>query len=252
MCKLFTEEKPRTLLLAALILAAGFVLGTFFLGAQTKMIGSGRAAVSVKGLAQKPITADFAEWSVWATAKGKTYAEALQNLRKEKAKLETFLEQQGFDAQARKDLSETVGPHYVDEERGNRIVQVQDGYSANQTIVITTRDIARVGKACTAVLDYIAAGADAGYDSPNYLVSNLEDVKMSLISAATANAYARAKEFIKHGDSQLGSMRSASQGAFYILPDSANSDTSDYGGTYDKTTVNKIARVVVTIEFNLK
>ena len=246
------EGKSKTILFAAFILSAGLVLGAFFLGSQTKQIGSGRATVSVKGLAQKPIKADFAEWTVWAGAKGKTFAEALQNLRKEKAALDKFLEKQGFVSQVRKDLNETVDPHYVNEERNDRTVQVQDGYEATQAIVISTQDINLVGKASAAVLDYIASGADVGHGPPNYLVSNLEDIKMSLISSATENAYARAREFIKHGDSQLGSMRSASQGAFYILSDSADSDTSDYGGTYDKTTVNKIARVVVTIEFNLK
>jgi hypothetical protein len=249
-----TEEKPKpkTIVFAAGILAVGLVLGAFLLGSQTKMIGSGRATVQVKGLAQKSIKADCAEWSVWATAKGTTFAEALQNVRKEKVALDAFLNTQGFAAEVRKDQSTDVGPHYVEEERANRTVRVQDGYRASQTIVITTQDINLVSKAYAAGLDYVAAGANIGYASPNYLVSNLEEIKMSLISAATKNAYARAKEFIKHGDSRLGSMRSASQGAFYILSDSANSDTSDYGGTYDKTTVDKTARVVVTIEFNLK
>ena len=252
MSKPLTDEKSRTILFAAFILAAGFVLGTFFLGSQTKMIGSGRATVSVKGLAEKPIKADCAEWSISTSAKGKTFAEALQNLRKEKTALDAFLDKLGFGAQVREDSVEMVGPHYVEVERKDRTVQVQDGYEASQTVTITTRDIALIGKASTAALEYKASGADIAYEFPTYLVSNLEEIKMSLISAATENAYARAKEFIKHGDSQLGSMRSASQGAFYILADAANSDTSDYGGTYDKTTVNKIARVVVTIEFNLK
>ena len=252
MCKSLTEEKSKTILFAAFILAAGFVLGAFFLGNQTKMIGSGRATVSVKGLAQKPIKADFAEWSIWATAKGDTFAEALQNLRKQRVELNKFLEKQGFDAQSQRDLTEAVGPHYVDEERGDRTIQVQKGFEASQTVVLSSKDTNLIGKAYAAALDYKASGANVGYGSPDYLVSNLEEIKMSLISAATENAYARAKEFIKHGDSQLGPMRSASQGAFYILSDSADSDTSDYGGTYDKTSVNKIARVVVTIEFNLK
>ena len=47
-------------------------------------------------------------------------------------------------------------------------------------------------------------------------------------------------------------MRSASQGAFYILPAGANSDVSDWGGTYDKTTVDKIARVVVTVDYGIE
>ena len=51
------------------------------------------------------------------------------------------------------------------------------------------------------------------------------------------------------GGVKVGAMRSASQGAFYILPESGSDDDSDYGGAYDKATINKIARVVVTINY---
>lgn len=65
---------------------------------------------------------------------------------------------------------------------------------------------------------------------PEYLVSNLEEIKMSLIANATKNAYSRANEFAKVGNVHVGMMRSASQGAFYILPESGSDDDSDYGG----------------------
>ncbi len=248
----FTNENSKTILLAATILSVGLVLGAFFLGNQTKMIGSGRATVTVKGLAEKPIKADYAEWQISTSARGKTFAEALQNLRKEKTVTDQFLKKQGFSTQVRKDANEEVSPYYIEKEVGDRTIREQDGFGASQAIIITTKDLAMIGKAHAAVLDYMAGGANISYGSPQYLVSTLEEIKMSLISDATENARARAKEFIKHGDTQLGSMRSASQGSFYILPDSANSEASEYGGTYDKTTVDKIARVVVTIEFNLK
>lgn len=46
-------------------------------------------------------------------------------------------------------------------------------------------------------------------------------------------------------------MRSASQGAFYILPARGARSDDEYGGTYDKTTIDKVARVVVTVEYAL-
>lgn len=84
------------------------------------------------------------------------------------------------------------------------------------------------------------------------MVSNLEEIKMSLIANATQNAYLRANEFAKVGSVKVGAMRSASQGAFYILPESGSDSDSDYGGAYDKTTINKIARVVVTINYAIE
>ena len=63
---------------------------------------------------------------------------------------------------------------------------------------------------------------------------------------------ARAEEFAKNGGVKAGRLRSASQGAFFILAPGGSADDSDYGGTYDKTTVKKIARVVVTIEYAIE
>lgn len=95
-------------------------------------------------------------------------------------------------------------------------------------------------------------GIPLAVDNPEFLVSTLESVKMSLIADATRNAYARANEFASTGEAAVGAMKSASQGAFYILPAQGDSDgLGDYGGTYDKSTIDKIARVVVTIEYAL-
>jgi hypothetical protein len=75
---------------------------------------------------------------------------------------------------------------------------------------------------------------------------------MSLIAAAMQNSRTRAAEFAKNGDVEVGRMRSASQGAFYILAADADQDVSDWGGSYDKSTVEKIARVVVTVDYGIR
>jgi uncharacterized protein len=103
-------------------------------------------------------------------------------------------------------------------------------------------------------VQFQAEGHPISHSAPLYLVSNLEEVKMSLIGAATDNAKVRASEFAKHGGVEVGHMRTASQGAFYILPAGASTEVDDYGygGTYDKGTIDKIARVVVTIEYGIE
>ena len=128
---------------------------------------------------------------------------------------------------------------------------VQDGHLARQSITINTSDIARIIAASKAIVQFQADGHPVNYGQPQFLVSNLEEVKMSLIGAAMQNSRVRAGEFAKNGDVKVGPMRSASQGAFYILPAGANSDVSDWGGTYDKSTVDKIARVVVTVDYRI-
>lgn len=245
-------EVPRAIVLLGAFLAIGLVLGAYILGTQTKGIGSGRSSVSVKGLAEKPVKADLAEWRVSVTATGATFTDALTKLRSEKVLLDNFIEKQGFEKEVRRDENENVVPRFIEKQENNRTIRVQDGYKASQSVIIVSKSLDLITSSHKAALDYKASGHDIEFDTPKYLVSNLEEIKMSLISVATENAKKRANEFIKHSDTQLGVMRSANQGAFYILPNTTDAKTDDYGGTYDKSTIDKIARVVVTIEFNLK
>ena len=123
-----------------------------------------------------------------------------------------------------------------------------------QDILITSKNLPGVEAAHKAILQFEGEGHPVRFEDPSFLVSNLEDIKMSLIGAATQNAQKRALEFAKNGNATVGAMRTASQGAFYILPAGASIDSSDYGygGTYDKSTISKTARVVVTIEYNIE
>jgi uncharacterized protein len=243
----------RAVIVLGLLLALGMSSAAFLLGNQARHIGSGRQSITVKGLAEKPMKADHAEWRIGVQAHGQTFAEALARLRKERPALSNFLARQGFEQEALAEAAESVSPNMVQEELPNgRSRNVQKGYNASQEVVVNTKDLQRAAAAAKAALQLEADGNPVFYSAPLYLVSNLEEIKMSLIGAATQNAQKRAEEFAKNGNARVGTMRSASQGAFYILAPGANVEASDYGGTYDKSTVDKIARVVVTIEYNIE
>ena len=73
---------------------------------------------------------------------------------------------------------------------------------------------------------------------------------MKLLEAATKNAYERAKVLTESCGSEVGSLLSASQGIFQVLSPGGG-DISDYG-TYDKSTIDKEIKAVVTLEFSTK
>ena len=248
-----SQYVSRSIIAFGALVAIGLVLGAFVLGSLTKHIGSGRSSVVVKGLAEKSAKADMAEWKITVHSFSPTLTEALSRLRQEKQEFDKFIEKQGFDKSSVSEHAESVEPHFIENEVNNTIIKKKDGYSGSQDIVISSKSLDKIVAAYKAAVDFKASGRDISYENPNYLVSNLEEIKMSLISQATQNAKKRALELIKASDAHLGSIRSASQGAFYILPNTvSDAGTDDYGGTYDKTTIDKIARVVVTVEFNLK
>jgi hypothetical protein len=240
-------------MIRTVIFSVALILAAAILGYQVKQVGGGRESISVKGLAEKPIKADRAEWTIRLQVKGATISEALTKLRREKPVLDQFLATAGFDKAALTESNEATEPNFEEVEgRNGSMRSVQDGHVARQSITINTTDITKIIAAAKSVVQFEADGHPVSYGAPQFLVSNLEDVKMSLIGAAMRNSHTRAEEFAKNGDVKVGSMRSASQGAFYILPAGANADVSDWGGTYDKTTVDKIARVVVTVDYGIR
>ena len=239
-------------MIRTIVFSIALILAAAVLGYQVKQVGGGRESISVKGLAEKPIKADQAEWTVQLQVKGATIAEALAALRKEKPALDRFLAGGGFEPAALAESNESVEPNFEEVEgRNGNLRSVQNGHLARQSVVIRTADIGKIIQASRAIVQFQAEGHPVSYGPPQFLVSNLEEVKMSLIGAAMQNSRVRAAEFAKNGDVKVGTMRSASQGAFYILPAGANADVSDWGGTYDKSTVDKVARVVVTVDYRI-
>lgn len=237
-----------------ILLAIGLIGGATILAMHFKTLGAPKQSISVKGLAEKPVRADSAEWTIGVSVHGEQFDETLKAVRQARPIIDNFLATQGFPAESTTIRPETVIPHYEYEplpQGGSR--NVQRGFDGKQVFVLRSTELDRITKAHAAIIELKAQGKPIIYDDPRYLIKDLETVKMSLIGAATLNARQRAEEFAKVGDVHVGRMRSASQGAFYILPENgSDDDANDYGGVYDKTTEDKKARVVVTIEYAIE
>ncbi|EPF71001.1 SIMPL domain-containing protein [Acinetobacter rudis] len=245
---------PKTLWLFAVILSLGFIISSVVIGYAFKQLNGNRDSITVKGLAEKPIKADTARWEIHLTTSRATpsISEAYQLLDQQMKTLKSFFAEHGFkNVELQLGNKSSEGYYESVETADGRTIREFKGYTAKQSLVITSRDLAKITQAAKDV--YLLDEKEIKVDEkPEYLVSNLEEIKMSLIANATKNAHSRAYEFAKVGDVKVGAMRSASQGAFYILPESGSDDDSDYGGAYDKTTLNKIARVVVTINYAIE
>jgi uncharacterized protein len=250
--QLNSSQFPKAIMVLGLLLAIGMATAAFILGVQAKRAVSGQQSITVKGLAEKPIKADSAEWVISATVKDACQAGALQKLAVERKVLEDFLAKQGLDASTLTIEVENLAPHYDEVFVKETPRQVQNGFDAFQNIHVTSKELEKITLANKALLQLRAESHPVTAQPPNYLVSNLEAVKMSLIADATKNARSRATEFVKQDGVKVGVMKSASQGAFYILPVGGDAGDDSYGGVYDKSTIDKIARVVVTIVYNIE
>ncbi len=236
-----------------LLLAGGMTFSAYVLGTQARKAIPTKNQITVKGLAVKNVQADSAEWTLTISVNDPTFAQALEHLRNVRPVVDAFLQREGFEKGSLVEGNENVSPHYetIYLENGAQ-KQEQKGFDAVQSITVVSKDLKRVAQAARNILTLQAEGHPVTATPPLYLVSNLEGIKMSLIAEATANARKRAEEFVKQDGARVGTMRSASQGAFYILPEGAAADSDEYGGVYDKSTINKTAKVVVTIVYGIE
>lgn len=160
----------------------------------------------------------------------------------------------GFSISSQNVTPISVEPYnedYVDEQGQTRTRQ--NGYKATQTLSISSQELNKITNMLAQVQNYRISHESVTFEKPQYLLNDLEKIKHDLIAKATEDANKRAEEFAKTGHAKVGVMRSASQGSFNIL-DAHNPDTddSDYGGTYDKDGVDKLVRLVVTIDYAIE
>lgn len=240
------------LVAAAAVLALGLVAGAFVLGNAGRQAAAARQSIVVKGLAEKPVKADRGELLLSLQGRGASPSEALAQLRKGRETLLAFVTEQGYQGEQVEVRAEDFSPSFKRDKNGMETEEVAY-YQAHQDVVLRSAKVDQIARTEKDTMTLRERGLALTVAHAAYLVSDLEAVKMSLIGSATQNAYVRAGEFAKHGNVQVGAMKSASQGAFYILPDVAGGNTdNDYGGVYDKSTINKIARVVVSIEYSIQ
>lgn len=241
------------LIIFGIILALGLIAAAFVLGTQFKNLKQS-GTITVKGLAEAPYKANLAQIQMGVSAWGQDYAGALANGKNDFKALQQFVASKGFSLSSQNVTPISVEPYnedYVDEQGQTRTRQ--NGYKATQTLSISSQELNKITNMLAQVQNYRISHESVTFEKPQYLLNDLEKIKHDLIAKATDDANKRAEEFAKTGHAKVGVMRSASQGSFNIL-DAHNPDTddSDYGGTYDKDGVDKLVRLVVTIDYAIE
>lgn len=234
--------------LPAIVFAAGLVLGGLLIGSG---FARGRAAdrfVTVKGVAERDVTADLALWPLRVSAADNDLAAAQATVSRSLAKIRVFLQRSGIDT-ADAELQEVrVTDNYA---LSYRAEQAPTRYVVRQTLMVRSTKPAVVLAASQRVGELVSAGVVLSSEEyqgggPTFLFTKLNDVKPAMIAAATANAREAAEQFAKDSRTSLGGIRQASQGVFLILA------RDQAPGISEESQVNKVVRVVSTVEYFLK
>ncbi|WP_128891956.1 SIMPL domain-containing protein [Erythrobacter sp. HKB08] len=220
------------------IVAIGLIVGGFLLGDGLVRAKEADRSVTVRGLAEREVTADLATWTISYSGTAPDLQSAQASVDRDSAAIERFFESIGFP-------EDTLQPTGVNvsfySDRG------VPRYTVRQRLTLRTRDIERAQAAVKRQVELVRNGVVLEDGSGmSYTFTKLDEIKPEMVAEATKDARAAAEQFAKDSGAGVGSIRKATQGYFSI-----SARDGDDGGWGVSDTPYKKVRVVTTVDFSL-
>ena len=211
-------------------------------------------SITVKGVAEKEVKSDIASVGVTVNVKHVNKVDGYKRLNDVKIILHNHLKNLGFKKEMLFDGSISCSPRYVTIKTKRNGVETEreefDHYLLSYSVNIRTKDVDLVEKNIMRLHDLAMSDIDIYVSSPRYYITDLEQFKLELVNLASASAAERARTAAQNSGSSLGPLLTARQGVIQITAP-ASVDSSD-DGVYDVSSVSKVIRLVMTMEFSLK
>lgn len=221
------------------LLITGIIFSWSFVAAR-----GGDDTISVTGSAKVAARADQAKWTIQA------YRSVLQGelnsgyaqVASDVAATKSYLINQGMPAEAVTTNTITADQDWSSSNNGG-----PTRYRVYQDITVASADVEKVQALAQGVTTLIGRGYSLSPRQPEFYVSNLPELRVSLLGEAIADAKVRAQEIAKSGGSSVGKIKSASSGVVQVMaPNSTN--VEDYG-SYDTSTIEKEVSVTARATF---
>lgn len=219
-------------------------VGLLLLGIQIKRglnsISANQRVVTVRGLAEKEVTANKVTWPVVTKEVGNDLTSIYSKIESTNKAILEFLKTNGIT-----DQEISVNPPQVLDLQADRYNSnnVPFRYNVTNVLVVTSSQVEKVNKLIEKQTELLKQGiaivaGDYQYQT-TYEYTDLNSIKPEMIANATKNAREAANKFAEDSDSELGKIKTASQGQFSI------EDRDQY------TPYIKNVRVVSTIVYYL-
>ena len=222
----------------AVIIALGMVTGGYLMGDGLLRAKQAERAVTVRGLAERDVTANLATWTISYSATSPDLAFAQDKVRRDRQAIEQFFTGLGFPADALQPTGANVASFTTD-----GVTQ----YTVRQRLSLRTGDVERAQKAVAQQFDLVSRGVMLEEGSAMaYSFTRLNDIKPAMVAEATRDARAAAEQFADDSGAEVGQIREATQGYFTI-----EARDGEAGGWGVSDSPYKKVRVVTTVSFAL-
>ena len=239
--------------ISIIIAAVAIIVLGLILGHSYTYKYQNRNRVSVAGSAYFNFTADLIVWSASVECSSMDIKNAYTKLKNDDQQILAYLKSHGMadseivfsSISSDKEFENTYNSN------GNQTGKVFKGYKLNQSVKVESKNIDKVERISREITELLQQGIELNSGEPLYYYTRLADLKIDLLAKASADAYSRAQTIAKNAHSSLGKLKEANMGVFQITGQYSN-ESFTYSGTFNTSSKNKTANVIVRMEYELE
>jgi hypothetical protein len=236
----------KNIVAAATVVTIGFVLASIITSYAFYRVHTLNNTIVVTGSATRDVVADGAKWTIGVNRSSSV--EAVSSTKSvvahDSQAVVDFLRSNGV-------ASDTINMTTVFADQNYEGNGQPRTYNVHRDIIVDSKDPTLIKKLANTITSLQAGDSVVSAQAPDYYISSLSDVRVSMIADAVKDAQARATQIVATTHQQLGLLQSASSGVVQVLAPHSGGDVSDYG-TYDTSTINKTVMVTTRVTFYLR
>lgn len=238
--------------LTAIIFGLAIIISAYVLGYSFMNRNKTEGTISVTGLGKADFTSDLIVWEGSFSEENINLQQAYNDLERDKKIISEYLLSKGITADelvfnAVNSRKDTRGK-YTSE--GKYMGEEFLGYVLTQSIQINSNDVEKVETVSREITELLNKGIQFYSQAPRYYYTKLADLKIEMISKATADAKTRAEQIAENSGGKLGQLISAKMGIFQITGQNSNEDYS-WGGTYNTESKEKTASITMKLDYKV-
>ena len=239
-------------IISSSLIALAIVIAMLIGANGIKNRNSASNSINVTGLGKKDFTSDLVVWTGSFSKISYVLKEAYEMLNKDQQSIKAYLKDKGINEDeivfSAVDINKEF--NYTYDAKGNQNREF-NGYRLTQLVEIESKEIEKIEAISRTITEIINFGVEFYSNQPQYYYTQLSELKIQMIAAATEDARIRAEQIAEKSGSALGNLHNASMGVFQIIGQNSNEDYS-WGGSYNTSSKMKTATITMKLEFGVE
>ncbi|MFO8088068.1 MAG: SIMPL domain-containing protein [Bacteroidales bacterium] len=238
--------------LNVIIIGITIILSIFLLTNTYKNRHKGNDTIEVTGLGKQDFKSDLIVWSGSFSQRAEQLKDAYEALKEDMSTIKEYLVSKGVSEEqilfSSVDINKEYDYYYDDND--NRIRKFA-GYRLGQSVEIESSEIEKIEGVSREITELIDMGVEFYSNNPQYYYTQLSELKIKMIAAATEDARLRAEKIAENAGASIGELKNANMGIFQIIGQNSNEDYT-WGGAFNTSSKMKTATITMKLEFGIK